>query len=56
MDPTFEQILEQILPEGWSTDGYGLDSCLICPHGHIIEMDGECPDGCISPLKELGII
>jgi len=48
--------LEEILPEGWETDGYGLDSCLICPHGHTIEQDGRCPDGCVSPLITMGLI
>lgn len=45
-----------ILPEGWETDGYGLDACLICPHGHTIEQDGRCPEGCVSPLREMGMI
>lgn len=36
-----------ILPKDW----YFEDSdALECPHGHIIELDGECPDGCESPL------
>lgn len=51
-----DEILESILPEDWSTDGYGLDSCLICPHGHTIEQDGVCPDGCVSPLRTQGMI
>lgn len=48
--------LERILPEGWETDGYGLDSCLVCPHGHTIEQDGRCPEGCVSPLRAWGMI
>jgi hypothetical protein len=52
----YEDLLESILPEGWETDGYGLDSCLICPHGYTIEQDGRCPEGCVSPLRELGMI
>jgi len=45
-------MLEEIIAtcDGWETDGYGDSSCLVCPHGHVIEQDGECPDGCISPL------
>jgi hypothetical protein len=29
---------------------------LTCPHGWTIELDGGCPDGCISPLRQLGMI
>jgi hypothetical protein len=32
------------------------DSILSCPHGNEIEWDGACPDGCVSPLRELGVI
>jgi hypothetical protein len=32
------------------------EATLICPHGHAIEWDGECPEGCVSPLDELGVI
>ena len=52
----FEDILEELLPSGWSTDGYGIDSLLICPHGHTIEQDGRCPEGCVSPLISMGLI
>jgi len=51
-------IIEDLLPEGWSIDSavYGLDCNLICPCGYMIEQDGECPDGCVSPLREMGLI
>jgi hypothetical protein len=49
-------ILDDILPEDWDTDGYGLDSMLICPHGHTIEQDGSGPCGCVSPLRAMGLI
>jgi len=52
----YDDILNEILPEGWETDGYGIDSNLICPHGHIIELDGRCPEGCVSPLVKWGMI
>lgn len=47
-----------LFPEGWEIDSevYGLDFNLICPHGHMIEQDGECPDGCVSPLRAMGLI
>jgi len=37
----------------WTTDGLGT---LICPHGYRVEDDGKCPEGCVSPMKEAGII
>lgn len=45
------------LPEGWqlasrSDPFLGLE----CPHGHRIELDGSCPDGCESPLKGRGLV
>lgn len=53
-----EDILDELgaTEKGWSTDGFGIDSNLICPHGHMIEQDGRCPEGCVSPLREAGII
>lgn len=42
------------LPSGWEIDDDG--AVLTCPHGHSIEPDGECPDGCVSPLFEMGLI
>ena len=50
-----EELIEAMFPE-WETDGFGDESCLVCPHGHTIEQDGECPDGCVSPLREMGLI
>jgi hypothetical protein len=32
------------------------DSLLECPHGHSIEWDGECYDGCVSFMRQLGMI
>ena len=29
---------------------------LVCPCGWTIELDGRCPDGCVSPLREVGVI
>lgn len=51
-------LLNEILPEGWEHDAetFGFDFTLVCPHGHTIEADGECPEGCGSPLVELGIM
>lgn len=49
-------MLEEQLPDGWSTDGFGMSSILICPHGNRIEQDGEGPCGCVSPLKEKALI
>lgn len=49
--------LEEILPEGWETDGYGIDSCLVVPDcGCVIEQDGQCQHGVESPLIAMGMI
>lgn len=52
----FEELLAEIAPD-WETDGFGIDSILICPeHGERVEQDGVCPEGCVSPLRGLGLI
>lgn len=51
-----EDFLESILPDGWETDGYGMESMFICPHGNLIEQDGRGSCGCISPLLRMGLI
>lgn len=49
--------IESILPADWELEGDDLDGLLICPHGHKIEMDGNCPEGCTSPpLRTAGLI
>lgn len=47
-----------LLPTNWEIDSeaYGLDFLLICPHGDTVEQDGNCPQGCVSPLVTLGLI
>lgn len=49
------QVLENhgYMDEGWDISPSGV---LICPHGHLIEDDGECPEGCESPILEMGLI
>lgn len=49
---TFDEALNDILPEGWESE----NQMLRCPHGHKIELDGTCPEGCTSPLRESGLI
>ena len=52
-----EELIEELLPEDWEYEhGYGSDGNLICPHGHTIEQDGRCPEGCVSPLVRLDLI
>jgi len=51
-----EQILSENGYDDWQTDGFGIDSCLICPCGNMIEQDGKCQCGNISPLRQLGLI
>lgn len=48
------ELLEEILPAGWEAGHYG-DS-VICPCGNEIELDGECFNGCVSPLLDMGLI
>jgi hypothetical protein len=56
MNGDFAAFLDEILPKGWEHDAgtYGMDCSLTCPHGHTIEQDGHCPEGCVSPL--IGVI
>ena len=56
-----QEILDSLgaTERGWGVDGedtYGLDALLVCPHGNIIEQDGRCPEGCVSPLRQAGLI
>lgn len=54
----FVDMLEEMLPDGWYVyDPQMGSSCTLeCPHGHVIEQDGRCPEGCSSPLLDLGFI
>lgn len=42
-----------LFEKGWDLTASGV---LICPHGHLIEDDGSCPEGCKSPLLKMGLI
>jgi hypothetical protein len=50
--------LEMILPPGWAIccPKTTLDVLLKCPRGHIIEHDGCCREGCVSPLLKSGLV
>ena len=50
-----QEILDSIAP-GWEAQDSFDDSALICPCGHVIEQDGKCPEGCVSPLRAMGMI
>lgn len=54
----FVQVIESVLPEGWMIDDPSMapDCLLVCPCGNVIEMDGTCPQGCVSPLRDAGLI
>lgn len=41
-----ERFIQENCP-GWSVDPVGV---LICPCGHRVEDDGECPNGHKSPI------
>lgn len=51
-----EELLEALGADDWSTDGYGLDSCLIAPDGCMIEQDGRCAHGHVSPMVAAGLL
>ena len=46
----------EFLVEGteWEVGTYG--DTLICPCGNEIELDGKCPEGCVSIMRQLGFI
>lgn len=52
------EYVESHLPPGWSIydEEMGMECLLECPHGSVIEQDGRCPKGCVSPLRLLGLI
>ena len=52
------QMIIDTLPEGWSIDDakYGLDFLFVCPHGDLVEQDGQCPEGLWSPMVTMGLI
>jgi hypothetical protein len=54
----FIELVEMILPPGWAIYGpkMALDVLLKCPHGHIIEHDGRCLEGCVSPSLKAGLV
>jgi hypothetical protein len=49
----YTETLEDLLPDGWTVED---GSVIVCPDGHPIELDGECPDGHKSPLITMGLI
>lgn len=54
-----EQVLEDIgaTDAGWEVEGgFGDDDNLIAPDGCMIEQDGRCPHGHVSPLRAAGLI
>lgn len=48
-----QEILEE---NGYTNWGVVDEVTLTCPHGATIEWDGQCPQGCVSPLRVLGMI
>lgn len=46
------EILSSLGFDDWEGDM----SVLVCPCGYTIEHDGECDNGCVSPLREMGMI
>jgi hypothetical protein len=53
----FIELVEMILPPGLAIYGPRMAlEVLKCPHGHIIEHDGRCLEGCVSPLLKAGLV
>lgn len=52
MHPGLEAIMEKF-PD-WEADDDG--AVFTCPCGDRIEPDGVCPQGCVSPLMQIGIM
>lgn len=50
-----DEVLETLgaAERGWEADG---DDLLVCPCGDVIELDGRCPAGHVSPLRRAGLI
>jgi len=48
--------IEEILDDLGFQDWEGDMDILVCPHGWTIEHDGYCPDGCMSPFLQMGMI
>ena len=48
-----DDVLDAIGADDWEADG---NDALVCPCGSVIELDGRCPDGCVSPLVRAGLI
>ena len=46
------QFIREHFPE-WSVTRTGV---LECPCGSRVEDDGQCPEGHVSPLKQMGMI
>lgn len=49
-----QQFLQFVKADGWEAGVF--DDTLICPCGYEIELDGECEEGCVSPIRTAGII
>lgn len=53
-DDNMVMIPKEVLPDGWHEEPH--INGLICPCGSSIELDGECPNGHVSPLVKKGLI
>lgn len=54
----YAEMIAEVLPEGWTVkDAHMSPDCLLeCQHGATVELDGRCPEGCVSPLPEMGLV
>ena len=48
-----QEMLDYLGKHEWSIAPGGV---LVCPCGHRVEDDGQCPNGHVSPMREAGMI
>ena len=53
-----QDLLQEMINEAGFLAGWEMvsDVSIDCPCGYTIELDGECPDGCVSAVRQLGMI
>jgi len=52
----FDNIITDLFATDFPDWEYIDDCIIVCPCGDLIEHDGVCPEGHVSPLRELGLI
>lgn len=53
---SYAQMAREIIKENYPRWEVVNDAVLLCPCGERVEYDGQCPEGHVSPLREMGMI